>query len=288
MYKVLISISIILMSLNLSAQGKELRILNKAYNSQSQTLLTQFFQNWNTEIPEVSSLELATLSDKENDVYKVFKPFYSPNNLKRSGASEFGEINENTNYWLVQNTIRAFVTEKIYFTKDENDSVALANIFKTYNVSESDTANVNLWKRRYYEDPEKLKHWISIYKQERVETFLFELNDFRPNIEPASRVLFLSQKYENILADFLGEIDNSKNSVADKKANFIKNQIFISEGLFKDWHILTYPSVSKITFDANFEYAEIEFQILHEGGEAMMKKEDGKWNLVSSKRTWIE
>ncbi len=42
------------------------------------------------------------------------------------------------------------------------------------------------------------------------------------------------------------------------------------------------------SFFLEMNYAKLFFRLVYQGGEAYLKKENGKWNLISSKLTWIE
>jgi len=282
---------IVALSNTVYSQKKNGQILEKAYKRQSQELLGVFFQNWNDEIQPFSNEVISSLDDTVQNMYQVFEEFYSPRNLKRIGGSEFGEIYQNTRFIVVQNHLRGYITNQIYYTDAEIDSIVMKNIVRTKNLPLSDTLSIQKWTRRFKKDRENMILFYGpkgFLGENSSDSLISEINDFRPNGLPDDTVLFLSKKYVLILEGFLGEINNNDFSERYKKQLFIEEQINISQGLFDWWHLVTYPSVRKVTFDKNFEYAEVQYRILHEGGEAILKKIDGEWKLISAERTWIE
>ncbi len=51
---------------------------------------------------------------------------------------------------------------------------------------------------------------------------------------------------------------------------------------------LTPPIVYSITFDKVMKYALVHYGMIMEGGHAFLKKENGKWVIISAKRIWQE
>lgn len=228
------------------------------------------------------------MNDTLKNAHLIFQKFYTPQNLSGIGGCEFGEIYKGINYVIVQNHLQVYQTDQVYFTQQEIDSIALSNIYHVYEVSQNDTANINLWKRRYFKNRKSMKQWAYEFDHQTKDSLLAKIEDFRPNVLIDSNVVYLTSEYRNVLLNFLGEINYDEYSESDKKEKFLENQILISQGVFSFWHLITYPSIQRITFDKNFEYVEIKFRILHEGGEAILKNIDGEWTLLSSNRTWIE
>lgn len=288
MTRTLLSILLIVLCFSVEGQNSNAKLLKKAYKKQSQEMLVQFFQNWDHEISPITANEFDHFNDTLKNAYWVFQEFYTPDDLKRIGGSEFGEIYKNVNYMIAQNDLLVYQTDQIYFSQEEIDSLVLSNLYRIHKISESDTAAMNLWKRRYSKNPESMKHWFYETDGKRKDSVLFRVENFRPITSSTTNVVYLTTDYSNTLLNFLGEIEYQNYTESDKREAFLENQILISQGLFNSWHLITYPYVRKITFDKNFEYAEIQFRILHEGGDAILKKTDGVWNLLSSKRTWIE
>ncbi len=76
---------------------------------------------------------------------------------------------------------------------------------------------------------------------------------------------------------------------SEKRKAFLENDIKIWYGHWGSyWQLDSYPVVYSITFDKRMLYARVDFRMVYEGGEAVLKKKNGQWVLVTSKRTWIE
>lgn len=125
------------------------------------------------------------------------------------------------------------------------------------------------------------------------------IHHFRPRmLQAPATPLYLNSKYKEILKDFLGDEHvgfadpgpsfsaRAKGSSADKQ-KFLDNLIKVNYGHWGGyWEFLTPPSVSAITFDSKVEYAKVDYRLVYEGGFAYLKFENGKWKLISAKRTW--
>ena len=68
-----------------------------------------------------------------------------------------------------------------------------------------------------------------------------------------------------------------------KKKQFLENYVKIF-----DYKPLTPPIVYSITFDKVMKYALVHYGMIMEGGHAFLKKENGKWVIISAKRIWQE
>ena len=127
------------------------------------------------------------------------------------------------------------------------------------------------------------------------------ISNFRPAIKSENKLpLYLSRKYSDILYSFLGNRHSpmgkdgimkpaySKRKSAKREA-FLERYIKIWQGHWGGfWLLHSYPTATSITFDQNREFARVDFTMVYEGGEAILKKEQGNWVLVSAYRIWIE
>ncbi|MBE9664203.1 hypothetical protein [Mucilaginibacter myungsuensis] len=79
---------------------------------------------------------------------------------------------------------------------------------------------------------------------------------------------------------------------ADESLNrqkFLEKYIKIKHGHWGgSWLLRSSPTINGIIFDENFTYAKILYRSGYSGGEALMKKTDGKWEFVSKINMWIE
>lgn len=79
--------------------------LEKAYQSDSEIMLKDFFNSWRAGIPAYSNAEIADFSDEVRQVYAVFKEFYSPLDLGRITSGAHENFETDIKYLVVQNKL---------------------------------------------------------------------------------------------------------------------------------------------------------------------------------------
>jgi hypothetical protein len=282
---------------------KEEQLLEKANNKNSKELLKTFFEHWQHEIPAITNGELAQLNDTLRQAYGVFKAFYKPLNIDSIGGSEWGNnIYDNVAYLILQNKVWIYSQEKIFYTESEIDKFIVDNINKTI---KEDSIKQKLLKR----DNGKLSSYTirtfgpdkDIFSDDEGTSVIIDsILNFRPQINSSKAPLYLTPKYDKILNTFLGNTYHKfgtggimnpakAKGESEKRKVFLENYIKIWHGHWGGyWQLNSYPACSSITFDKNLEFAKIQFRMVYEGGEAILKRENGNWKLISSKRTWIE
>jgi len=87
------------------------KVLEKAYEKNSQALLDTFFTTWNKLLPAYSSNEAAAQSDTIYHAYKVFQEYYSPLNLSRLTDGQHETFKSDFRYLVVQNKLRIAVAD---------------------------------------------------------------------------------------------------------------------------------------------------------------------------------
>lgn len=279
--------------------------LEVAYKLRSQEKLTQFFQDWSQSIPAISDRELVTLSKQQQEAYKVFTAFYKPHRLDSLGGSEWGNsIYQNVNFLLVQNSVKIHTVAKIFYSDTDIDSIITGVITRT--VKEDSTRQRRLKKvdgklNQQVREEFGFENSFSFHSTENPEAIGEDLIDFRPVVKaPGKQVIFLTPDKEKTLKAFLGDkhlpvgaggIMNPAHSSgeSEKRMTFLENSIKIWYGHWGGyWQLNSYPVAYSITFDKSMLYARVSFRMVYEGGEAILKRTNGKWALLSSKRTWIE
>ena len=277
-------------------------LLEKAYKKKSLPVLKDFFETWHNDIKPIADEELGTQNDTIVHAYRAFSAFYNPLDLERAGGSEWGDdIYNNVTYLIVQDRLWIYLKDKIFYTDEERDKYAVEEINRTI---KSDITKQRLLKRENGKLANNVlttfapDNHFSTRNEKRIP--VDSILNFRPQITCNKTPLYLTKKYDEILNAFLGNshyklgtggIMNParSNGESEKRKVFLENYIKIWHGHWGGyWQLNSYPTCSSITFDKNFEYAKIEFVMVYEGGEAIMKNENGVWRLISSKRTWIE
>lgn len=277
-----------------SQSYSQFKLLEEAYKKKSEEQLKEFFVHWQKEIPSISNEEFESLSDIEKEVYNVFCIFYNPIELQTIGSSEQEDtIYQNVNYLVIQNSLHYRVQDKIFFTDEEK---------------------VAIYKKLLAKDGQK---GIDSLKMQNIPSFAEEwvleelvgndwilnntISNFRPPISLSNKnIVYLNSSYYTGLTKFLGS-HIKKNESKTKYSYYLSKEEIKNRQLFLEqnikvwgghwgayWLLSTFPSVDSIVFDKEIEYARVFFRIVYQGGEALLKKENGKWRLMSSKVTWTE
>ncbi len=135
-------------------------------------------------------------------------------------------------------------------------------------------------------------------RQDSIESLEIEddyLYNFRPNLALKSKkMLFLTDKYSYILNKYLLAAIRSDtikfiNSEGIGRESFLENKIkiFLYHSS-SNFHLETFPIINRVLFNKNKTVSFVDFQILHQGGVAIYKKENNKWIFIESYSTWIE
>jgi hypothetical protein len=292
---------IFLISFIVSAQTSE-EILVKSYEQNSKKQLDSFFKNWNEKYPTIQERDLLALNDTLQNSYNVFKEFYQPQYIKKLGGSEWGNnLYIKSKYLIVQDKIRIYFTEKVYYSEKEIDEYVVNYINK---IIKDDVKRQSLLKRTNGKLSESVLEiyspYDSFYKEEN-EILTDSITDFRPSINcNGKKPVYLTSEYDNILNIFLGNTQitfgeeniikpASSSGESEKRKQFLEKLIKICYGHWGGyWQLHSYPTASRIVFDRKMHYAKVYFRMVYQGGEAILKNENGKWSLISSRLTWIE
>lgn len=272
----------------------QFNILEEAYKKKSEKKLEDFLDHWRKDILPISDKEYQALLTTEKAVYDVFYAFYNPIDLQRIGSSEWGDtIYQNTKYIIIQHNLQYRVQNKVFYTEDEK-IIIYKKLLKKEGQDGIDS--LNLQKIPAFAEERLMKELLD---KDIISTDT--ITNFRPNISfRGKEVVYLSPSYNIELTTFLGtRIKKNKEALnylyylsdkeVAKRQCFLEKKIKIWRGHWGAyWQLLTYPQVYTIVFDKEMNYAKLFFRLVYEGGEAYLKKENGRWNLISSKLTWIE
>jgi hypothetical protein len=279
--------------------------LEEAYKQYSKEKLLQFFNNWNDNSVAVNERDLMLLSSLKREAYGAFSAFYKPHKLDSLGGSEWGnDVYQKTKFLLVQADIKIYATDRIFYSDAYIDSVITRVITKTVredSVKQRRLKKINGRLNQQIREEFGFETPFSFHNQRDAEKAIDSIESFRPVIKvPGKQVVYLTPKREETLKAFLGDkhlplgaggIMNpaSSSGESDKRKKFLENAIKIWYGHWGGyWQLNSCPVAYSITFDKNLLYARIDFRMVYEGGEAILKKTNGQWTLLSSRRTWIE
>lgn len=230
-------------------------MLMQAYASRSDQLLHKFYDDWAKATPPRPAEEIDRLPEADREIYHLYQEFYDPRDIKRIGGSEWGDsIYSKVAFCLLQDEVRYAFADTI----GEDGSMTKKSIYKF-------------------------------------------VKDFRPATKFAyPHALVLIPEYDTLLNQFLGNTHYpfgagnimspaAANGESEKRQAFLQHFIRIWYGHWGGyWQLHTYPIVNSVIFNRSFDRALVEYQIVYEGGEALFKKINGRWTLVSGHRTWIE
>ncbi|MDB5267111.1 MAG: hypothetical protein JWP58_151 [Hymenobacter sp.] len=288
-----------------NSSGKKISLLELAYREHSEEKLTQLFREWSEATPAINEKELAQLNNRQKEAYSVFSAFYKPHRLDSLGGSEWGNsIYQKSKFLLVQNEIKIRVTDRIFYSDAYVDSVITGVITRTVkedSIRQRRLKRVNGKLNQQVREEFGFEDAFSFHNTADQQKAIDSLMDFRPVIKvPGKQAIYLTSKRAETLKAFLGDkhiplgaggIMNPARSKgeSEKRKTFLENDIKIWYGHWGGyWQLDSYPVAYSITFDKSMLYARVSFRMIYEGGEAVLKKTNGKWLLMSSKRTWIE
>lgn len=130
---------------------------------------------------------------------------------------------------------------------------------------------------------------------------IFELNSFRPWIKNDTiQLLYLDDDYEAAITCFLGteyEPVNFENIITPnfpgeeitRRNNFLSKYVGVFYSHWGDyWHLETNPEVWSINFNESRDTALVSYRLFYQAGEAILGKENDKWNIVDHYMTMIE
>ena len=288
-------------SINYTYSQTTAGILEKAYKEKSTKKLKDFFYTWSQDIPPITDLEISGYNDTIKQAYKSFIAFYKPHRLDSIGGSEWGnDIYKNVDFLIVQNTLKIYFIDKVFYSEEEKEEFVINEINIRY--FDRDSTRISIIERLKNNNRD-IDFYYRRYSGEKLKKSILtdSIMNFRPAIHCNGKIpLFLTETYKEMINAFLGNkflplgaggIMNPARAKgqSEKRKRFLENYVKIFHGHWGGyWQLYSYPQAYSITFDNNMEYARIDFRLVYQGGEAFLKNENGIWKLISSKLTWIE
>lgn len=286
---------IALIAVSKKTQAQSVAEFEQAYAENSTEKLRQALDYWANEIKPVTEQERSKMSDVQREAYNVFETYYNPHDLATRGGSAFGNnAYLKFNYFLVQNRINVYQADKVYYTEPEIKEYVVKMIMKkftTVSVEQRDSAIA-----RFLSSPLKNEQ-IFVYAygphgsevSDSTRHLVDSMINFRPRmIQTNATPLYLNKKYDELLQRFPGDEPIPMGQVGIKKLDVMKKRFLENYVKIFDYRPLTPPKVNSITFDKDMKYALVHYGMIMEGGHAFLKKENGKWVIISAKRIWQE
>ena len=289
---IFILLTISLIALNIKTQAQPVQELEQAYAENSTKKLKQVLDNWANEIKPITEKEIAKMSEIEREAYNVFEAYYNPHDLASRGGSDFGnDAYLKFNYFLVQNQLNVHQADKVYYTEPEIRDFVVKMIMKkftTISVERRDQS-IALFLSRPLKDEQLFVGAYGPHGSEVVDStqrLVKTITNFRPRmIQTKATPLYLNAKYDEVLQRFPGDEPIPAGQVGIKKLDTKKKRFLENYVKVYDYRPLTPPTVGAVIFDKDMEYAMIRYGMIMQGGIAFLKKESGKWVIISAKNT---
>jgi hypothetical protein len=227
------------------------RALYNAYVNDSPEHLDGLLERWQQEVPPISDLEFAGLSDKEQAVHEVFEAFYDPLNNIRLDPEFHDHYYDNYYWFIVQNNISYRIVDVPGMANEQSvlDRVYLDNF------------------RPQLHFPDRSIVYLTMSYYTLLNNFLMD------QVIPRGVIATVKDRDES-----------------EKRLQFLKNSMNIlstGQWLTISWRMVTAPNVHFIDLDADLREAYLEYGINHKGGYARMKKSPEGWVVTESKWSWI-
>jgi hypothetical protein len=235
------------------------------------------------------------MSDVQREAYNVFETYYNPHDLATRGGSAFGNnAYLKFNYFLVQNRLNVYQTDKVYYTEPEIKDYVVKMIMKKFtNIPvERRDSTIARFLSRPLKDDQILVYAYGPHGSDVLDStrhLVDSMINFRPRmIQTNATPLYLNKKYDELLQRLPGDEPIPMGQVGIKRLDVKKKQFLENYVKIFDYRPLTPPIVYSIVFDKDMKYALVHYQMIMEGGHAFLKKENGKWVIISAKRIWQE
>lgn len=286
---------IVLISVSKKTKAQSVAEFEQAYAENSTKKLKQALDYWANEIKPVTEQEISKMSDVQREAYNVFETYYNPHDLATRGGSAFGNnAYLKFNYFLVQNRLNVYQADKVYYTEPETKNYVVKMIMKKFtNIPvERRDSTIARFLSQPLKDDQIFVYAYGPHGSEVIDStrhLVDSMINFRPRmIQTNATPLYLNKKYDELLQRFPGDEPIPMGQVGIKKLDVKKKQFLENYVKIFDYRPLTPPIVYAITFDKDMKYALVHYGMIMEGGHAFLKKENGKWVIISAKRIWQE
>ena len=271
MRKCFVTILFVAASLFVAGQSEQqATLLRKALHEQSTELLFEFFNNW---ADEVKSNENEAANPYVAEAHKVFAAVYQPLHPEKLGFPGWSETYRDVPYFIVQGSLGDISQSEKIPKKGFPYEITLRTITKLDSAVE--------FRPPVSFENKKIVYLTTGY-QKLLDSYLRE-----------KRADFGSFSKEQ--PDTLQDFDEWFNTVwerevlyTDMMVSSLKKAALIDNPHFDSgWQYETYPKVESIVFDKRMRRAVVKFGFGNIGGEALLKKQRGKWFIVTGQFTWI-
>lgn len=230
-------------------------------------------------------------NDTLAEVHHVFEAFFrSEKFIEIEGSALSKSSFDAHSYILVQNSIGIYTIPRIYYLRHEIDSIGLAYT-KSMKI-----AGEPMYDHFKKQGDRALNSIIassgkSIAKESlKKRLYADTIEAFFPNLQHLNRkVIYHTPQFDTIANSLLGNKYVKGHSRtfellatnASKKKDFDKVVQVWYQRTGYYWQLTPHPVISAVTFDENMEHVWFKVSLSYRGAEAVMKKTDGEWVIVS-------
>ena len=289
----------LLISINIYGQSDK-DLLQLALKRDSGQLFVQILNGWSNKTqPPIESTQYQ--NDTLREVYNIFESFFIPANFDTIDGTSLSQLNyRNHNYILVQNAIKIYFADQVYYTDEERDSLGVEYSIKTRMQTKLHESEYDFFRRQYGKMPLELIRYNGETKITQLDNskLINTISDFRPRIECRDKkAIYLTEDINKVINAYLGnkyvQNDSKSFTLSTNKENVMRKKTldqfvkfwYGQTGAY--WHLVTYPLVESVTFDKNMSFARLKIRLPYLGAIMILKKEDDKWRVVSCVRKSI-
>ena len=285
---------------SLFAQGEgQKALLNRAYKSNSDSLLCQFFENWAEELP---SNEAAVTNDTIKTAYEVFDAFFYAMLKEELADSKAASKYQDQPFFAVQGTLMSLrVAQTIPYTPQEIDSFFVEQVHQNEPEDQWEQELARLhndeWHFPRYDGIGAYPRYLIV-----PTTLVDSALDFRPFVCFGDKqVLYLTKGYRDLLGAFVGErtkishreeaiLEFTRNSnTPAKRAYFLSGMLPVEEYYSgRYWRFTTGPNLNYIVLDSHLQRAVVSYGLKHNFFQTILEKQDGEWVILTHQCIGIE
>ncbi len=228
--------------------------LAKGYVEDDSKPLAKFLKHWQQVSEPIAEDVLLKKPALEQAIYELYQAFYRP------PTRHYKECR----YVIVQNSV-----EIVLMDSDLDDVVG----------------NTRPWPQPAF--PAQVSRFV--------------LKDFRPSLQfDGKHILYLDEFHLASMLGFLtdgdeywvewkGRNEDSESPERMRRLEYLNSMLHIFPGhRGRGWHFETHPYVYAIYLSSDQERAIVQFRVYYSGGEAIMERLNGRWQLTGILWNWAE
>jgi hypothetical protein len=263
------------------------KLLNDAFQTNSDSSLSEFFENWEVINKPISHKTYNSLNKIEKETYDVINTFYSCENkyVTQWKLPKF-------EYYVLHynNKIVVSITDSIYYyTEDAKRDSFIFSILKIKSETDESFKNEDYtnsdgtltpWSYWKFTDPIQCPYSTN----KIINSYSFSYPEFWTD---GTKVLYLTEEFNEIFKRFFFPIGSARKEPNDIH-NFLYQKIGVSSSIRDNigFSFPNAPSIGGITFDKDYSLAKMKFFVDNRTGVMLFKKTEEGWIIWYSTILW--